>query len=91
MSEIPRDHYVRSIDKVIDEVHAAQRKHGRTFERGNEERKLRILVEEVGEIAEAIQRVESGEERFLDDNLEHLDEEIAQVAACCLRWLAGEP
>ena len=47
-------------------------------------RKLRVLVEEVGEVAQAIDLLESGHRQT---RLKHLREELVQVAAVCVAWL----
>lgn len=48
-------------------------------------RKLRVLVEEVGEVAEAIDMLETyGEKK---QRIDHLIEELVQVAAVCVAWL----
>ena len=51
-------------------------------------RKLRVLVEEVGEVAEVIDRLEfphtSRREQILRD---HLQDELVQVAAVAVAWL----
>lgn len=109
--------YAGAIEQLMDAVREAHVKHGRTFERGNMDRKLRIMVEEVGEIADAIEEIEVARtrvdiaeheyaanpqsyvaaselqesEELLRAAVEHLHVEVAQVGACCLRWLTGEP
>lgn len=49
------------LDRIRAEIliQSAREKHGLSFELATADRKLRILVEEVGEIARAIQDVES--------------------------------
>ena len=47
-------------------------------------RKLRVLVEEVGEVAQAIDFLEHGHRQT---RLKHLREEIIQVAAVAVAWL----
>ena len=56
--------------------------------------KLRILAEEMGEVAQAIDVVErmragtlADEGYTMDDALGHLREELIQVAACAVGWL----
>jgi NTP pyrophosphatase (non-canonical NTP hydrolase) len=46
-------------------------------------RKLRVLVEEVGEVAEAVDRVE----RRVANSRQHLISELIQVAAVAVAWL----
>lgn len=59
---------------------------------GGDDRRCRILTEEVGEVAEAIEAIEDiaahpcGVTR--DDLEAELDAELAQVAATALLWLA---
>ena len=50
------------------------------------ERKLRVLVEEVGEVAEAIDRCELSKPGHLPA-CDHLIEELIQVGAVCVAWL----
>lgn len=50
--------YDNAIGAVIEEINAAHTKHGLSFERAGVDKKLRIMVEEVGEIADAIQLLE---------------------------------
>lgn len=52
----------------------------------DDNRKLRILVEEVGEVAEAIDRVENSKINHLPAK-EHLRDELVQVAAVACAWL----
>ena len=52
----------------------------------DDNRKLRILVEEVGEVAEAIERLEMSKRGHLPAK-EHLREELVQVAAVAVAWL----
>ena len=47
-------------------------------------RKLRVIVEELGEVAEALFRLEASECKA---NREHLIEELIQVAAVAVAWL----
>jgi len=47
-------------------------------------RKLRVLVEEVGEVAEAIDRLEAGDCWL---NRTHLQDELVHVAAVAVAWL----
>lgn len=55
--------------------------------------KVRVLVEEVGEVARAVDEVEKAtyaEEQMdekIDAALAHLREELVQVAACAVGWL----
>lgn len=102
----PHD-YQDAVDHVIDEVAHAIQKHGNSFVRKSDDGKLRIMVEEVGEVAEAIQEVENAYEKLDDERARlggviseatqqlvrdaerHLRDEIAQVGACAVRWLAG--
>lgn len=50
-------------------------------------RKLRVLVEEIGEVAEAADKVESANVLRLKAAYAHLLEEIVQVAAVAVAWL----
>jgi len=88
-----------AVHLALSEVDAARRKHGRSFERATDERRLRILVEQVGEVARAIEdlhvatRVNAGataKTRVLAAAREHLLQEVARVAATALMWIAGE-
>lgn len=47
----------------------------------SEERKLAVLTEEVGEVAEAV----------LKDDRDNLRQELIQVAAMCVKWLLCLP
>ena len=49
-------------------------------------RKLRVLVEEVGEVAEAIDRIENSKSNHRPAR-EHLRDELVQVAAVACGWL----
>lgn len=46
---------------VLAEIDRAHEKHGTTFEESNDDKRLRILVEEVGEIARAIEDIETAQ------------------------------
>ena len=52
----------------------------------DDNKKLRVLVEEVGEVAEAIDRVESSKAGHLPAR-DHLRDELVQVAAVAVAWL----
>lgn len=101
-----------AVTEVVMEVLRARAKHGasgRTIEDDvTQDRRLRILTEEVGEVAAAIEDHEQALElkqregmtcdtQTLEELREtvrrkkaHLREEITQVAAAALRWLAVE-
>ena len=49
-------------------------------------RKLRVLVEEVGEVAEAIDRIELSKPNHIPAR-DHLRDELVQVAAVACAWL----
>lgn len=57
-------HYDPAFYKMIGEVVAAHKKHGQSFEKGSADKKLRIMVEEVGEIAHAIQDLEDAYNQY---------------------------
>jgi hypothetical protein len=50
----------------------------------DDNRKLRVLTEEVGEVAEAIDALENKNDR---KRFDHLREELVQVAAVAVAWL----
>lgn len=52
-----------------------------------DDRKLRVLTEELGEVARAIDRVEAPSVPTLEKAKEHLREELTQVAAVTIAWL----
>ncbi len=79
------------------EMRRARDKHSFSMERGDHNYRLRVLVEEVGEIAAAIEDVQVAEERatlvhpaHVRELREHMLEEIVQVAATALRWASAE-
>lgn len=94
----------RAIGLVMNEAEKARVKHNASYERMiSSDKRLRIMVEEVGEIARAIEdigvaerafdrgehkTIEEGEKRVAYAH-EHLDEEIAQVGSLCVRWLSA--
>lgn len=53
----------------------------------DETRKLRVLVEEVGEVAEAIDKLEAAKVLDLKQAMEHLRAELTQVCTVCVAWL----
>lgn len=55
-----------TIAAINIETGRAHVKHGQSFEQALNDVKLRILVEEVGEIARALQDVESAEDAFIN-------------------------
>lgn len=57
----------------VDDPHVDQR------------RKLRVLIEEVGEVAQAIDMIELDPSRIVAR--QHLVEELIQVAAVCVAWI----
>ena len=76
-------------EQVSQERERAHAKHGETSMRHSHplaERRFRILVEEVGEIAEAFNDRDHG--KFADEFefVEHLFEELIQVAAMASDW-----
>jgi len=91
-----------AVHLALAEVEAGRRKHGDSVERAGDEKRLRILVEEVGEVARAIEELhlaarlaqyqapESDAIRAWAEAREHLLQEVAQVAATAIRWLSGE-
>lgn len=93
--------HVQSIDPLTDEliercVHEettrARTKHSFSMERATNERSLRILVEEIGEVAEAMEDLDLAENAVpcdpgaLEAADQHLLEEIIQVASAAQRW-----
>jgi len=52
----------------------------------DENRKLRVLAEEVGEVAEALDRIENSKSNHRPAR-EHLRDELVQVAAVACGWL----
>jgi NTP pyrophosphatase (non-canonical NTP hydrolase) len=95
----------------MKEIVSAMVKHrGRTLETEGvtQDRRLRILTEEIGEVARSIEDIEQAIElkqreahtvdtatledlrRDIVKRKRHLQDELAQVAATALRWLARE-
>jgi NTP pyrophosphatase (non-canonical NTP hydrolase) len=56
---------VKSLIDIADETARARELHGSSFEDGNDDKKLRRLVEEVGETAEAIERIDDARRYYL--------------------------
>jgi NTP pyrophosphatase (non-canonical NTP hydrolase) len=56
---------MRSLIDITDETARAHGLHGRSFEFASPDRKLRILVEEVGEVARALQDAENADDDYL--------------------------
>jgi NTP pyrophosphatase (non-canonical NTP hydrolase) len=52
---------VKSLIDIAEETQRAHALHGRSFELSNNDVKLRILVEEVGEVARALQDIDNAE------------------------------
>ncbi len=88
----------RAFTAVADAIVHARAKHGDSIEAGDvsHERRLRIMVEEVGEIARAIEDHENAaaldplDERrptAVCDAYDHLRAEVAQVGSTAVRWL----
>lgn len=90
--------------QIATEVDKARLKHNCSYERMTSmDKRLRIMVEEVGEVARAIEDIGGAQraydaadlatlgefEAHLASVQAHLDEEIAQVGACCQRWLSA--
>lgn len=55
-----------TIAAINIETGRAHVKHGQSFEQASDDAKLRMLVEEVGEIARALQDVENAEDAFIN-------------------------
>lgn len=70
----------------------ARRLHDCSMEMASTERRLRILVEEVGEAATAIEEIDQAQRagKSTEAARRHLLEEIVQVASGALRWAAAE-
>lgn len=85
-----RGHIYQAID---DERTRQQRLFGDQSIAGrlSQDTRLRILVEEVGEVAMAIDQLARGIETGGDVEplRQHLREELVQVAACAVGWLEG--
>ena len=69
------------LDEVMKEGDRARKKHGEVGRRGTNLESLSILLEEVGEVATAINQ---------DLPQEELRKELIQVASVAVRWLAGD-
>lgn len=79
---------MRSIFDIADETARARAKHGRSFERSSDDAKLRILLEEVGEVAKALNDQQLADENYSTSALrDHLRAELVQVASLAVRWL----
>jgi hypothetical protein len=81
------------VAKLADEeTHRARRLHNCSMEMASTERRLRILVEEVGETAAAIEEIDQAQRAGKSTSVarQHLLEEIIQVASGALRWAAAE-
>lgn len=101
MKEIRIAHDARPADHMalrcaLVEMRSARAKHGESLERDDASDGLRlsILVEEVGEVAKALNDLSGvsapGMPTLLDCARDNLREELAQVAATALRWLGRE-
>lgn len=55
---------MRSLIDIADETERARAKHGRSFERSSDDAKLRILLEEVGKVAKALNDQQFGDENY---------------------------
>jgi len=77
---------------IREETTRARTKHSFSMERATNERSLRILVEEIGEVAEAMEDLDLAENAVpcdpgaLEAADQHLLEEIIQVASAAQRW-----
>jgi NTP pyrophosphatase (non-canonical NTP hydrolase) len=87
---LPEDRDVALL--VVAETASARNKHKWSMERSTSERCLRILVAEVGEVADAIEELDTAENLVpidiakLDAAEQHLLDEIVQVASAAQRW-----
>jgi NTP pyrophosphatase (non-canonical NTP hydrolase) len=85
---------------IPDAIHAERERQEQKFRDGiftftcasltaSPKRKLRVLIEEIGEVARAIDRIESYQILKISkkDAEAHLCEELVQVAAVCVAWL----
>ena len=68
-------------NKIDTETSRAREKHGYSAPQASELEALSILVEEVGEVAMAINQNRPKQE---------LEKEIVQVASVAIRWLMGD-
>lgn len=80
---------------VLDAIAHARAKHGpRTIDHLPLHHRVSVLVEEVGEVARAVQEVDFNErvcaDKALAESRRDLRAELAQVAACALMWLEQE-
>lgn len=57
---------MRSLIDIADETARAHALHGRSFEDANNDVKLRILLEEVGEVARALQDIDNADLWYAD-------------------------
>jgi NTP pyrophosphatase (non-canonical NTP hydrolase) len=88
---------VKSLVDIADETAHAHARHGQSFEDGSDDKKLRRLVEEVGEVARALEDIELTAEEVkglgewhqfrLADCRDHLRAELVQVASLAIRWI----
>lgn len=79
-----------------DETARAHELHGQSFEQGNDDKKLRRLAEEIGEVARAIESIDAAEDSYLigkgsvasvDAARAHIRTELVQVASLAIRWI----
>ncbi len=72
---------------AVSETDRARKLHDHSMERANNDRRLRILVEEVGEISRALEDLEFSSDT--DACEQHLLDEVVQTASAALRWVAA--
>jgi NTP pyrophosphatase (non-canonical NTP hydrolase) len=76
------------INDVVDEVEQAHAKHGtESMLYGSDDKSLRILMEEVGEVAKEMNELALGN-ITPDQYRENQRKELVQVAAMALTWAA---
>lgn len=85
----------RTMALVLAAIAHARAKHGpRCIDQLPLHHRVSVLVEEVGEVARAVQEVDfnmrMGAGPSLDEARRDLRAELAQVAACALMWLEEE-
>jgi hypothetical protein len=81
-----------ALRRATDEILSARRLHHCSVEMASTERRLRLLVEEVGATAAAIETLDMYRRLGQPTEAAHakLLDELIQVAACAIRWASAE-
>lgn len=80
---------LNAIQLAVAETKRARELHNRSIETRTNDGRLRILVEEVGEVARAIEDLEEATDKDVCASLQHLTSELVQTASAALRWVAA--